>query len=838
MRTLSLPILLLFMFSSATSLAQDFVGYNTDNYAGIHGISLNPAVMADSRYRQDFSIIGDNFNFMNNYVGVKHDLMFNYDTTNNHLPWREFKQIYFLERWDADPDASVNQQDKFIYLSNTITGPGFMIDYDHVNSFAFTTKQRTIFMFDHASSAMSHFIWEELGANEDTSILVQEDHPGTATDFWEPYRFHEEDFGIFMNAWIEYGFSYARVVYNEGDHFVKVGGTLKLLQGLGAAYIYSEDLEYSWYDDDTLSLYNAEFNFGHSNNFDIPVGDNTTTIGDHYGYNFQANPTIGFDLGAVYEWRPDHETFTYDMDGETGLTRYDLNKYRAKLGVSILDIGRIKYEKGSYSGDFTANLDHWRVADYPFNGIGSIDQTVNPDSNYYGEIAAGTISYTSDNKGFFKMPLPTAISVQLDYNVWDNLYVAFNAYQAFKFRNRESKVRALSLYTLTPRWEQRGYGVGIPFSYTEARSINVGLYLRAGPVVIGTSDWTPLLIKENTFGLDAYFGLRLPIFQRKPKDRDLDGVSDKRDLCIDVPGVWDYLGCPDTDGDRLPDKDDACPIVWGPIENKGCPYLDKDGDGVLDNIDKCMDIPGSIENDGCPYGDLDKDGVVDASDNCIDVPGPVENNGCPYADLDKDGVVDAADNCIDVAGPKENNGCPYGDLDKDGVFDNEDDCISLAGPLENNGCPYADSDSDGVLDADDDCPLTPGVPELNGCPKLEEKEVEILRLAFENLEFETAKAIIRESSYASLNELAALLVNKPNYGLRIAGHTDNQGSDEYNLILSKDRAEAVKTYLMNKGVSSTKLVTEYYGETKPIETNDTDEGRQKNRRVEMTVIFE
>ena len=112
-----------------------------------------------------------------------------------------------------------------------------------------------------------------------------------------------------------------------------------------------------------------------------------------------------------------------------------------------------------------------------------------------------------------------------------------------------------------------------------------------------------------------------------------------------------------------------------------------------------------------------------------------------------------------------------------------------------------------------------------------------MKYAFDNLEFETGKADIKAKSFASLNALAALLKNKPTYGLRIEGHTDNVGKDESNLILSQKRANAVKDYLIKKGVNGAVLDAFGYGASKPIADNDTAAGRQKNRRVEMKITF-
>ena len=347
------------------------------------------------------------------------------------------------------------------------------------------------------------------------------------------------------------------------------------------------------------------------------------------------------------------------------------------------------------------------------------------------------------------------------------------------------KLHGVTGIWITPRYENKWFGVGIPMTIGSMSHFDVGLFGYVGPLYFGSPDLIRNLIGSDVRGVRAYAGIKIPIPQ--PKTLEI---------------------------------------------------IDRDGDGTLDPDDHCIDVPGPLDNKGCPYGDIDKDGVFDNADKCIDVAGPIENNGCPYGDKDGDGVLDNEDKCIDVSGPKENNGCPFGDLDKDGVLDKEDSCINAPGPKENNGCPYLDTDGDGVLDKDDACPKTPGTVENRGCPALEAKEAEIIKRAFDNLEFDTGKDIIRSSSFPSLTELAELLKNKPSYGLRIAGHTDNVGDDAKNMKLSNDRSVAVKNYLVSKGVQADRIIVEYYGETKPIADNNTPEGRQKNRRVEMNIIFE
>jgi len=203
-------------------------------------------------------------------------------------------------------------------------------------------------------------------------------------------------------------------------------------------------------------------------------------------------------------------------------------------------------------------------------------------------------------------------------------------------------------------------------------------------------------------------------------------------------------------------------------------------------------------------------------------------------DSDRDGIPDDKDHCPNEYGSKENFGCP--DSDNDGILDKNDNCPNEFGLIENAGCP--DYDKDSVIDKEDNCPKTPGPVENQGCPIITKKQKAIIDTAFANLEFVFAKAEITFNSYSHLERLGKMLNNYPEMRLRITGHTDNVGGDEANMKLSEARANAVKTFLTSRGIEASIIFTLFYGETKPIATNETEEGRAKNRRVELTIFFE
>lgn len=259
---------------------------------------------------------------------------------------------------------------------------------------------------------------------------------------------------------------------------------------------------------------------------------------------------------------------------------------------------------------------------------------------------------------------------------------------------------------------------------------------------------------------------------------------------------------------------------------------DRDGDGIYDKDDACPDEAGLVEFNGCP--DSDGDGIIDSEDDCKFEFGLKEFKGCP--DTDGDGVPDNLDDCIDVPGPKENKGCPWPDTDGDGLTDNLDKCPTVAGPKENNGCPWPDTDGDGVADKDDKCPEVKGPASNNGCPELTQEHAAQLSQYAKTILFNSGKSTFQKQTYPVLQAITSILKQYPDAKFSIEGHTDSDGSDALNQKLSEERAAAVKNYLIENGIDTSRLSSAGYGESRPIDTNKTAAGKANNRRVEVKLV--
>ena len=328
-------------------------------------------------------------------------------------------------------------------------------------------------------------------------------------------------------------------------------------------------------------------------------------------------------------------------------------------------------------------------------------------------------------------------------------------------------------------------GVGAVFRAGE----RFGIRLDARDVSYKQKDGPGRPARVNEFSIST--GITA-FWMGRPRDTDSDGVSNKSDRCPDTPkgAVVDAGGCPlDTDGDKVYDGLDKCPgtPAGALVDAGGCP-LDSDGDGVYDGLDKCPDTPKGV--------------VVDAT-------------GCPL-DSDGDHVFDGPDKCPDT---------PKGSV------------------VDKNGCPL-DADRDGVPDGIDTCPFTPpGVPvNAGGCPvvmSLIERDLMndwIIRLT--DLEFVPDSVRLTPQGLARVDSVGGFLEQWPMLKFEVGMHSDNLGEDARRQPLSHLRARYIlqQIYAKHPTLNAKNYYYTGYGDTQPLASNKTPEGRALNRRAEFRLV--
>ncbi|MFA9191863.1 DUF5723 family protein [Flavobacterium sp. FZUC8N2.13] len=680
----------LFAFASfCTANAQSYLGYTPDNYAGVQSVLYNPASIADSRFKADINLFSMSSSVGNDMYGVNF--------------FDAFKSGY---DFDLEAKKNFSNANNAVFNSD-IMGPSFMFNIAPKHTLAIYTRARAFVNVVDINGQVINDITKENSSTFPTATLGSPNAVG--------------------NSWGELGLSYAAVLFQRGEHFLKGGITAKYLQGVANYHFQGNNVSVK-YDD-----------------FGNPLLDTYTTTGSAiYGssQDFATNSDIeidsksrgfGVDLGLVYEWRPEYTADRADINDLK-----EVNKYKLRFGVSVTDLGHMKYDKGvrnSYNlaGSFTHD---------DFEGYDNFDDFM---KNEFTPIPIN---------GAVRSNLPTAIHADVDWNIHRKFYLNANADFGLVSKTKLNQNTIANRVSLTPRFESKWFSFYVPISYMDySEQTQVGVGLRTGVFFIGSSSIVSNAISKSSRAADIHLGMKIPIYQKKAEDKDQDG-------------------------DGILDKDDDCPTVAGPLENRGCPWGDRDNDGILDKDDKCPD----------------------------------------------------------VAGPAANNGCPWEDKDNDGVLDKDDKCPTVAGPKENAGCPWPDTDGDGVLDKDDKCPKVKGTLANNGCPEVTTEVIKRLNDFSKSILFDSSKATIRPESNDKLEGIVKVMDEYNNAKFKLEGHTDSTGNVAKNLQLSKDRAAAVKDYLISKGISADRLSSEGYGITKPIASNKTVEGRAQNRRVEIILV--
>lgn len=428
---------ILFLLASNTH-AQTYIGSTTDNSSGVHSLLLNPANAVDSKMRWDINILSTSAFIGNDYLSV--DL-------NNLDSFRNGFEI----KSEGITDSSNHNN----FFGNVdILGPSVLFNLDQKNSFAFTTRVRAFFNITNFGG--------------DLYDLVNKDY-NEITNF----SLNMEDARGLLHAWAEIGVTYGRLILDNETHALKGGITLKYLAGAGGIYGSSQVLNAQFESESNLLTTSGALRYGYTSGFD---SDDISFSDIRSGF--------GTDIGLVYEYKEQNVNTYY-------------NPYKFKVGLSVMDIGAINYDRTSRK---TYNMDATIDArEFEFKNLEEV-----LDDNYErSEILDKT-----------KMGLPTSVQLFADYNINGKFFVSAQGAISVK-KNTENPVsNIINSVTITPRFEKRWISVYSPFSIRQYDSSLVwGIGVRAGPVLVGSGSIFTNLISNNSKSTDVYVGVKVPLYK-------------------------------------------------------------------------------------------------------------------------------------------------------------------------------------------------------------------------------------------------------------------------------------------------------------------------------------
>ncbi|MFK7925159.1 MAG: DUF5723 family protein [Bacteroidia bacterium] len=856
--------------------AQNFLGYQNSNYAGVLGSHLQPASTADSRFKLDVSLFGFSTTFQNDYVGISKTYLTDgifgggfpeVDSTNKRLLFPEF----------------LNGEPKSLYLNYDFYGPSLMFSLSNKHSISFTTRQRTIANIDNFGEEAARFAYDDV----------------KIPSLWGT-QYSSDNLGINVLSYLELGFGYSRVLMDKQSHFLKAGVKGKWLSGLAAAKLYTETLTYSFDDANTLNVHDVDAQYAHATVLDDIAGSfNPLTDFDRFSTQ---NTGFGWDFGVVYEWRPKVAEYT-TVVGSDVRPRRDLNKYRARIGLSLLDVGSIRFDNSDFSSDFSGSLLNFRFREVEGNGVFAVDSTLAANFQFEPGVQR------------FRMTLPTVFSMQADVRITNNFYLNVTPHIALQRAGKTNGVHELNNISITPRFESKRIDVGVPFSYSDYGDWTLGTTVRVGPVVIGSRNLASFLINDDIRSLDIHAAVRFGLLQKQDKDKDGDGVPDKIDDCPKEAGPASNQGCPEQ---VLVETEPIEEVIEEPIVEEVVPEVIEEvveepvvEEVVPEVIEEVIEepvveevVPEEVEEvvEEVVEEPVVEEVVPEVIEEVIEEPiveeivpevveevieEPVVEEVVPEVveevieePIVEEVVPEVIEEAIEEPVVEEVVPEVVEEVIEEPVVEEvvpelveeveiikeiveeavvaevipevieepvvEEVIVTPAPvarmaprPYNEEGelgqyLPYADPDGDGVVNKDDKCPNVAGSAETDGCPEGDKRGIP--DPTWDRLYFDSDKTYLPGKSRVILNKAVRHLQANPDENILIIGHADSDGSNPYNDALSRRRCEAAKAYLLLRGVSEDRLSIEHFGEKAPAATNASENGKQLNRRVELRMV--
>ena len=456
-------ILIVLLFLAGNVQSQDFPGFRTGSNTGVLSVFSNPANIADSRYKWQANLISVNAGVGN--TSAAFDL-----ADLGHT----FSDNGLIRRFVGQSGPGTNAM-----LNAGIYGPSVMFNIGKNSTVAISTRGRII---------MNAIDFDGQLANQ---LLYPEER-----NFTLPYEIRSEDnMRVNVNAWSEFGGTFSRILKDDGEHFLKAGITLKYLAGVTNGYLNINRLN-ARIDEDGMSD-NGELSNASGV---LALGFGGAKLDDFKTSDLASFESSGFggDIGFVYEYRPASEG-----TDETGNWRDAREKYKFRFGISLLDVGKIKYTRDRQrSGGYDIDIDGAEFVDLQQLGNTGLD-----DLNAYfaGEPDLFLPYQTGGNS--YNVGLPTTLQVDADYHLKEGFFL--NLGGQISLVKNEVKVynsQYYSGFTLTPRYEGKRIGVYLPLSYNKLTDFNAGLSFRVGPVFFGSGSILTALLGDSK-QVDAHFGI-------------------------------------------------------------------------------------------------------------------------------------------------------------------------------------------------------------------------------------------------------------------------------------------------------------------------------------------
>jgi hypothetical protein len=447
--------------------AQDFLAISTGNYAGVTGVALQPASIADNRYKFDINLFSTSLGFKSNFIGFDRSFAvankFNLGNISNFYDFR----AKTLSRLPLA--AGVNG---YANITNTTQIPvSFMIATGKKSAIALNMRSRTAFAMNNIPNGAV-----------DVFFNVS---PTSTSSLGAPFVAN----GLAMNgvSWLDIGLTYARVLVDENQHFIKAGVTGKYIGGLSSFNFEADKLDINPAKPDS-----------------VIINSNSTYVKySHSPTNFNVKPenfspdasSFGFDAGIVYEFRGRISNFKLGKYSDAGelLTkvRKDKNKYTFRLGASIVDAGKMTFTSSSAARDFSIN----KSVNFPnfinnINSVGTFDSFVN----------AATTVKPGSSAATYSIAMPTAWNVQLDLHLIKGIYVNGMVNRAFTNLNSTTTYRTFTpeYIAITPRWESRYLGLYVPIVQNNTeKDWRIGTTLRLAGFFAGTNNLATLFKSKS-----------------------------------------------------------------------------------------------------------------------------------------------------------------------------------------------------------------------------------------------------------------------------------------------------------------------------------------------------